>query len=65
MSAADLIVLGCGGAVVLFGLIFVAIGTIRGRMTRDWVRTTGQVINRYGDPLAWSLFSAYPTFRLA
>lgn len=40
-----------GTGVVCFGGIFFAIGYLRGRMMRGWIRTNGQVINQRGDPL--------------
>ncbi|MDQ1537836.1 MAG: hypothetical protein QOE58_2229 [Actinomycetota bacterium] len=52
-----------GGVFLLLAAIFIAIGTIRTRMTRGWMTTTGQVINRRGDPLASSLPASNPTFR--
>lgn len=52
-----------GGIAVLLGTIFAAIGTVRNKMMRDWVGTTGQVINRRGDPLAAGMPARYPTFR--
>lgn len=63
MSQAQLSVLAGGGVVLLLATIFIALGTIRRRMARDWVTTTGQVINQRGDPLASRLPARYTTFR--
>ena len=46
MSNAELIILAAGAGVTFLGLIFVAGGTIRRRAARDWVSTTGQVLNQ-------------------
>jgi hypothetical protein len=63
VAADQLIILGLVGGFFLFGMSFVAFGTMRGRRMRDWVSTTGQVINQRGDPLARSFPQQYPTFR--
>lgn len=63
ISQAHQIVLLLGGIAVLLGMIFIAIGTIRRKMMRNWVTTTGQVINKRGDPLAGGMPARYPTFR--
>ena len=63
MSEAQLSVLGGAGVVLLLATIFIALGTIRRRMARDWVTTTGQVINQRGDPLASRMPARYTTFR--
>lgn len=58
-----MVILAIGGAFLLLGMIFVAIGTTRVRRARHWVSTTGQVINRRGDPLAGTFPARHPTFR--
>ena len=63
ISEAHQVALLLGGIAVLLGTIFIAIGTIRRKMMRNWVTTTGQVINKRGDPLAGGLPARYPTFR--
>jgi len=63
MSEATLFALAYGGIVLVLAAIPIAIGTIRMRMTRGWVTTTGQVINRRGDPLASRMAASNPTFR--
>lgn len=62
MSEAQNVVMLIGGIAILLGLIFFLIGTIRRRMTRGWVSTTGQVISKRGDPLS-GMPARYPTFR--
>jgi hypothetical protein len=63
MSEAQLSVIAGGGVVLLLATIFIAIGSIRRRMARNWVTTTGQVINQHGDPLASRMPARYTTFR--
>jgi Protein of unknown function (DUF3592) len=63
MTAAQLSLVGIGGPVLVLATVFITIGTLRRRMARHWVPTTGQVINQRGDPLASRLPARYPTFR--
>jgi hypothetical protein len=63
MSDTQLIALIIGLVPLLLGVIFASIGLLRRRMMRDWVPTTGQVINRRGDPLATRMPARAPTFR--
>lgn len=45
---------------VAIGLVFVVVGRVRYRLTRDWVRTTGVVTTRDGATSGFP--SQYPTF---
>jgi len=50
-----------GLAPLAVGAVFVALGWMRGRMTRDWVTTEGMVVNRDGSADR-GMPAYYPTF---
>lgn len=49
-----------GACLVLLGVVFATIGTVRTRRTRGWVRTRGWICGRNGEPAG--LPDTYPTF---
>ncbi|TXL62009.1 DUF3592 domain-containing protein [Aeromicrobium terrae] len=51
------------GVPVGLGLVFWTIATLRTRMTRDWVRTTGLVVDRRTGRADGGMPAIYPTFR--
>lgn len=57
------IVLLAGGIPLGLGLVFVAIGMLRARMMRGWVRTTGVVVNKRTGRADGGMASLYPTFQ--
>lgn len=61
MDGALLAPLLVGGVGALLGTVFLSFGWLRGRMVRDWARTTGIVVNRDGSTTG--LPAIYPTFR--
>lgn len=61
MASTQLAPLLAGGIGVLLGLVFIAIGWLRGRMVRGWTSTTGMIVNRDGSTTGMP--ALYPTFQ--
>lgn len=61
MTSTQLAPLLAGGIGALLGLVFIAIGWLRGRMVRGWTRTTGMIVNRDGSTTGMP--ALYPTFQ--
>jgi uncharacterized protein DUF3592 len=61
MASTQLAPLLAGGIGVLLGLIFIAIGWLRGKMVRGWTSTTGMIVNRDGSTTGMP--ALYPTFQ--
>lgn len=57
------IVLIAGGIPLGLGLVFMAIGVLRRRMMRGWVRTTGVVVDKRTGRADGGMPSLYPTFQ--
>ncbi len=52
-----------GGVPVAIGLVFLAIGLVRTRTTKDWTRTTGVVVDRRTGRADTGSAALYPTFQ--
>lgn len=57
------IVLIAGGIPLGLGIVFLAIGLLRRRMMRGWIRTTGIVVDRRTGRADGGVRAIYPTFQ--
>lgn len=57
------IVLIAGGIPLGIGLVFLAIGVLRRRMTLGWIRTTGVVVDKRTGRADGGMPAIYPTFQ--
>lgn len=61
MASYQLVPILIAAVFALLGVMFLTIGLLRLRLSRGWVATTGQVVDRHGGTTRWP--SRYSTFR--